>query len=85
MGKESSIFILEDSAFFKKGQVINEYERTEDGILVEQQLIPESNYVVLNEQLSFEDEKKVKELIRKQLKYLFWNLYNKQSILVGNL
>jgi hypothetical protein len=78
------IVILENSAFFNKGQVINEYKQDEDGILVGEAFIPEGKYVILHEHLTNEDEKKIKELIRAQLKFLLWNLYSKQSTLIGN-
>lgn len=82
---KNAIVILEDSAFFKKGQLIESYNVDEDGVLVEDKYIPENSYVVLKEQLSLADEKRIKELVRQQLKALFWNLYTKQSIIIGNI
>lgn len=79
------IVILEDSAFFKKGQILDEYVSNEDGVFVENKFIDRNKYAVLNEKLTTSEEKEIKNIIRQQLKLLFYNLYTKQSFLIGNL
>ena len=76
--------ILEDSAFFSKGQVLENYVRDEDGILVEGKLVPEGKFVVLNEVLTSDEEAKIKLLIRDQLKQFLYRLYTYQSTLLNN-
>lgn len=80
-----SLIILEDSAYFRKGQVLNEYQETEEGVIISEKFVKEGNYVILNEKINPEDENRIRELIRQQLKLIFWNLYTKQSSIVGNL
>lgn len=82
--EKAPVVILEDSANFKRGQVIENYKADDDGILVEDKFISEGNYIVLTEHLSPSDEHKVKEIIRQQFKLFFWNLYTKSSINLGN-
>lgn len=82
----NSILIVEDSAIFKRGQLINEeYEILEEGIELKKSnlFIPNKKFVVLSEKLSKDDEKRVRELIRLTLKNLLWNMYTKQAILIG--
>lgn len=75
--------ILEDSAFYKRGQVL-EVKETDDGILTEDgSLVAAGKFIILNERLSQDDEKKVRELIRSALKQLFWSLYTKQGIILN--
>lgn len=79
------VIILESSLYFEKGKIIEKYKNTDGGIIINEHFVPKSQFVRLNEQLSIADEKRVKELIRSQLKYLFWQLYTKQSIMLGNI
>lgn len=79
-------FIVEDSLSFKKGQLLENYKLLDEGIEDGKgNFLAEGKYVLLTERLSSEDETIVKDLIRKQLKLLLWNLFTKQSILVGNI
>jgi len=79
------VVILEDSAFFKRGQIVEKYTPDEDGILVENKFVGSNKYIVLNEKLTTSEEKEIKNLIRQQLRVLFYNLYTKQSFLIGNI
>lgn len=74
------IVVLEDSAFFKRGQIIEKYDRKDDGILIEGKFIPKDKFVVLKEDLSLADEKRVREIIKQQFKNFFYNLYTRQAI-----
>lgn len=78
--KVEPIVILEDSAFFKEGQIIEKYERKDNGILIEDKFILSNKFITINENLSLDDEKKIREIIRKQFKNFFYNLYMRQSI-----
>jgi len=79
------IIILETSLYFERGKIFEEYESVDDGVLIQEHFIPKNQFVKLNEQLSPADEKRVKDLIRAQLKYFFWQLYTKQSFMLGNI
>ncbi len=74
------IVVLEDSAFFKRGQIIEKYDRKEGGIIIEDKFIPKDKFVVLNENLSLADEKRIREMIKQQFKNFFYNLYMRQAI-----
>lgn len=74
------IVVLEDSAFFRKGQLIEKYERKDGGVLIEDKFISSDKFVVINENLSPADEKRIRELIRLQFKNFFYNLYMRQAI-----
>lgn len=81
--KKIPVVILENTAFFKMGQVIENYENDDDGIIVEGKFLPSKGFIVLNEDLSASDEKRVREMIRQQFKSFFYNLYTKQSIIIN--
>jgi len=84
-GKKDPVIILETSLYFNKGQILNEYKDIDDGVLINEHFVPKNQFVKLNETLSLADEKRVKDLIRAQIKYLFWQLYTKNSIMLGNI
>ena len=74
--------VVEDSAFFRKGQIV-EVERSDEGVLTESgQFIHGESVIVLDEALSLKDETRVRELIRQALKQLMWNMYTKSSNIV---
>ena len=79
------IIITESSNYFKKGQLIDEYTNEDEGIKIKEHFIPKKSFISLNENLTPADERKVKALIKKQLKYLFWNLYTKNNFMLGNM
>ena len=79
------VLITEDTIKFKKGQILESYKKVDEGIEVSKDFLSEGKYVILTESLSSEDEKKIRNMIRAQLKLMFWNLYTKQSIIVGSL
>ncbi len=81
--EKNPVVILENTAFFKMGQVIENYESDDDGIVVEGKFLSNSGFVVLNEDLSASDEKRVREMIRQQFKSFFYNLYTKQSLIIN--
>lgn len=83
--KNDPAVVLESTYFFKQGQIIESYDKQENGIIYEGHFIPKEKFITLNEQLSLVDEKRVKDIIRAQLKYFFWQLYTKQSFMLGNI
>lgn len=85
MAKPNGIFIIESSFNFKKGKFLTEYKEVEGGVQIGEHFIPKNHYVQLNESLTAADEKRIKDIIRAQLKYMFWQMYTKQNYLVGNL
>lgn len=76
------IIILEDSAFFHKGQIIEKYNLTSDGININGKFLQENKFIILNENLSSDDEKKIRDIVRQTLKTLLWNLYTKSSTIL---
>lgn len=83
--KQEPVLVTESTLNIKKGKFIKEYKKVDGGILIGKNFLSKSNYIHLNEKLSPEDEKRVKEIIRAQLKYFFWQLYTKQSFMLGNI
>lgn len=76
------ILLLEDTAFYKKGTVIENYFPTINGMLDEKaNFIEKKNFVYLNEKLNKEDEERVKTLIKEMLKLILWRLYTRSSFI----
>lgn len=83
MGKAPA-FIIENSLHYKKGQVLKEYKQLDEGIEAEDNYLAEGTYIILNEFLSKDDERKIRDMIRLSIKTLLWNFYTKSGILIGN-
>lgn len=84
MSKKEPLIVTENTFIFKKGTVLENYSVLKDGILTEEKhFLAKKDYVILNEKLSVDEEKRVRELIRQQLKVLFWNLYTKQGVIIN--
>ena len=82
------ILITENTNFFKKGDVIKEnFNLLEEGVEIgeEKHFLNKKKFINLNEALTPNDEKRIREMIRVQMKYLFWQLYTKQGILLGSI
>lgn len=83
MGKTTPIFIINDTFNFPKGKVIREYTQIRGGVVSNaSEFISSKDYIYLTEKLSSDDEKRVREIIKQQLRILLWNLYTKQSVIV---
>lgn len=85
MKEKFPILVTEDTIKFKKGMILENYRLVDDGLQVSKDFLNKKNFIVLTESLSKEDEKKIRDMIRQQMKLVFWNLYTKQAMLVGNL
>lgn len=84
--KSEKILITKRSIGYKEGTTLLEYKKVKKGILVNNNdFISDKDFVVLNEALTLtpDDEKKIREMVRTQLKYFFWQLYTKQSIMLN--
>lgn len=79
---KDALFLVLDINGYSKGDLLNDYVIKEDGIYMNDKKLLESSYVRLDEKLSPDDEKRVVEIIRKQLKQLFWSLYTKGNMLI---
>lgn len=79
----SKVFLLKESDQYKFGKLITEFEKTNDGILISGNFIKEKDFIRLNEKLDAKDERRIKDLIRQQLRAFLWNLYTKQSALLS--
>ena len=67
----------------KKGIIINSYIVLDNGIITEDSnFLSKASVLLLTEKLSSDDEKRVREIIKQQIRTLLWNLYTKQSMLV---
>lgn len=86
MDKKYPVLIVENTAFFKKGQLLESYKILDEGIEDQEgNYLAEGNYILLTEKLSKDDEERIKEMVRTQLKSLFWNLYTKSNVLISHL
>lgn len=86
MNTKNPIIITEDTLFFKKGQLLENFKKVDDGVEDNDgNFLAEGKYIVLTEHLSSDDEKKIKDMIRRQIKLLLWNMFTKNSIIIGNL
>lgn len=84
MNTKNPIIITEDTLFFKKGQLLENFKKVDDGVEDHDgNFLAEGKYVMLTEKLSSDDEKKIRDMISLQLKSLLWNLYTKSSIIIG--
>lgn len=81
MGKATAV-ITEDSAFFRRGQIVEGYKRVDDGIVLDGKYIDGDKLVFLKETLSGSDEQRIRDLIKQQLRQLFYNMYTKQSFII---
>ena len=67
----------------KKGIIINSYIVLDNGIITEDSnFLSKASVLLLTEKLSSDDEKRVREIIKQQIRTLLWNLYTKQLMLV---
>lgn len=86
MNGKSPLLVITETFNLPKGTVVENYESIEGGVITEKNdYLPSKAFIVLNENISKDDEKKIREMIRQQLRLLFWNLYTKQATIVGNL
>ena len=74
-------FLLENNSLIKT----NSFKRTDEGLFIEGTFYKNGTFISLNESLTPQDERRIKDLIRQQLKFFFWNLYTKTPIVLGNL
>lgn len=81
----SDVIVTEDLGNIEAGEIFREYKVLKNGLEINETFIPKGKFVRLDEKLSRDDEKEVKEIIKKQLKYTLWQLYTKQNIFVGNI
>lgn len=72
--------ISEDTYYFKRGQIV-EGDVTGEGLFVENHFIPKDSFIILSENLSLQDEEKVKGLVRDVLKRMFWRLYTRSAFI----
>ena len=82
------ILITENTNFFKKGDVIKEnFNLLEEGVEIgeEKHFLNKKKFINLNEALTPNDEKRIREIIKTQLRYIFWQLYTKSPIIIGNI
>lgn len=81
----SDIMITENIDEFRIGEIVRNYKEVKNGLLINEVFVKNTSFKRLDEKLSKEDEKEVKEIIKKQLKYILWQLYTKHSIFIGNI
>jgi hypothetical protein len=79
------LIVTKNTFNLKTGTVLENYTPVKGGVLTEQRdFLANSCFILLTEKLSVEDENRVREIIKQQLRTLLWNLYTKQSVLVGS-
>ncbi len=74
------VIILKESFYYKPGDVV-EVKKISGGVIHENNFIKEKDYIT--EELTKEDQKKIKDMIKAQLEILFWRLYTKSPFLVN--
>ncbi|MEO6303070.1 MAG: hypothetical protein ABIP51_07840 [Bacteroidia bacterium] len=81
--KQSPLIVTKNTFNLKRGTVLENYTTVRDGIITENKdFLSNKNFVLLTEKLSTDDEKRVREIIKQQIRVLLWNLYTKNSILL---
>lgn len=81
--KNKPLIVIKETFGVKKGTIINSYTVLSNGIITEDRnFLAKDSTLLLTEKLSTEDEKRVREIIKQQIRTLLWNLYTKQSMLV---
>lgn len=81
--KNKPLIVIKETFSVKKGTILNSYTILDNGIITEDSnFLSKNSVLLLTEKLSSEDEKRVREIIKQQIRTLLWNLYTKQSMLV---
>ena len=81
--KNKPLIVIKETFSVKKGTIINSYTVLDNGIITEDSnFLSKASVLLLTEKLSSDDEKRVREIIKQQIRTLLWNLYTKQSMLV---
>ena len=81
--KNKPLIVIKETFSVKKGTIINSYTVLDNVIITEDSnFLSKASVLLLTEKLSSDDEKRVREIIKQQIRTLLWNLYTKQSMLV---
>ena len=75
--------ILENTKFLSKGDVVLVERYNNKNIVVNKELIPFTNVLLLKEELTSQDEAKVKKIVKDVLKLFFWRLYTRNSFVLS--
>lgn len=73
--------IINESAFFKAGEVVEGISLTETTFKVNEHTIEKENFILL-EKFNKQDEDQIRNIIRDQLQRFIWRLYSRQAFLV---
>jgi len=71
-----ALLITEDSAYFKRGELLESYDPVDDGVVCDGKFINENQFLVIEDGMSSSAEKKVRNIIREQVENLFFKLHN---------
>lgn len=73
--------VIQDSFHFKKGDIL-EGKMVEDGLLLENKVVAKNHLVCLTENLSKQDEDKIRDIVRDILKKMMWRTYTRSNFLL---
>lgn len=73
--------VIQDSFNFKRGDII-EGNIGADGLLLENKVVAKKHLICLTENLSAQDQDKVREIIRDMLKKFLWRAYTRNQFLL---
>jgi len=74
--------LTENINSFKKGDLVKDFKLSSEGIVLENNIIPYDSLIVLKENLTSQDEEKIKKIVRDMLKLVFWRLYTRNSFVL---
>lgn len=86
MVTKKPLIVIKETFNLGKGTILQNYTQLNNGVIIEESghFLANDAFIILTERLSSEDERQVRDIIKAQLRVLLWNLYTKQSMLVGS-
>jgi hypothetical protein len=78
---QEKCFIIEESFYFKPGQIV-EATKVDGGIKIREHFLEENAYIELNEALAPRDEERVREICREILRRMFWRIYTRNAFIL---
>lgn len=85
MVKKQPLIVIKETFNLKRGAILENYTQLKNGVIIKESghFLANNAFIILNEKLTTDEEKQVRDIIKAQLRVLLWNLYTKNSILVA--
>jgi hypothetical protein len=74
--------LTENTNNLKKGDVLKDFKLSTNGIVLNENIVPYENLILLKENLTAQDEAKIKKIVKDILKLVFWRLYTRNSFVL---